>query len=169
MSIIEITLPANKFDPYFRKSKRDIAPRDAHVAEPKITQIRPRQATDAIAPKPPIVVLEPAAAPASTEQPRATVTSAFASPRAAKSSAPAPAARDLIIVYEGRYLGRYRSSRRINHRTAYRAIARELSVRMGDEFDPRKVSLFKLVPIEIDNALELAIGVAPDTVEWFPA
>ena len=119
--------------------------------------------------EPPLVVLEPAAEAAATAEQRDSMAPAIVSSRAVKATPPTQAVRDLIIVYEGRYLGRYRSSRRINHRTAYRAIARELSIRIGDDFDPRKVSLYKLVPIEIDNALELATGAAPDTVEWFPA
>lgn len=169
MSIIEITLPANKFDPYFRKSKRDDTRRDAPVAEPKITQIRPRK-SPAVSQhaEPPLVVLEPIVTTTTPEAQHETTLPPRATQRAVKPILPAPTVRVLIIAYEGRYLGRYRSSRRINHRTAYRAIHRELSVRMGVDFDPRKISLFKLVPIAIENAIELASGPVPDTVEWFP-
>jgi hypothetical protein len=87
-----------------------------------------------------------------------------ASPPAAEADAagpaPSPAAgapgcigvthRDYLIAYGGRFIGHYRSPRRITDRTAFRHVAQRLAEGI-DGFDPQLLEVFKPLPLNVED------------------
>ncbi len=57
--------------------------------------------------------------------------------------------KDYIIAYNGAFLGQFRTWKRVTHRTVFKRIAQRLCEEM-DDFDYRKLQLFRPVPVKID-------------------
>lgn len=61
-----------------------------------------------------------------------------------------PTGIDYIFAYNGKFLGHYRSSKRMTSRKVFTRVAQRLSEDL-ESFDPRRLELFKPTPLKIDR------------------
>ncbi len=65
--------------------------------------------------------------------------------------------RDILVRYNGEFVGVYRTPRKITNRTAYRTLAAVLQGEVPD-FDPEKLELFRPVPLQKPPSHEILRG-----------
>ncbi len=64
-----------------------------------------------------------------------------------------PQERIYVVSYQGSWLGTYRSSKRIQNKTAYLRVAEQLAAEI-DQFDPHQLKLFKLTEVVLKQPIE---------------
>ena len=66
-----------------------------------------------------------------------------------------PQERVYVVAYQGNWLGTYRSSKRIQNKTAYLRVAEQLAAEI-DQFDLQQLKLFKLTEVVLKQPIEFA-------------
>jgi hypothetical protein len=104
------------------------------------------------APRPPLVV--PGEAREPRREPPPLVEKAEQLLRA--SQRPASGGRELLVRYDGKFVGVYRAPRKVTNRTAYRTIAAVLREEVRG-FLPEKLTLFRTVELSRPSAGDLDV------------
>ena len=95
--------------------------------------------------------------------------SSDSAPRNASEDRPKPAAtttRDFIIAYDGRFVGHFRTTRRVSNRGVFKKIAERLAEDI-DDFEATKVSVYRPVALKVDPSVFDESG--EDAFDWFEA
>jgi hypothetical protein len=116
------------------------------------------------------------AAPAGSSLPAATSDQGLASNDATPSTAPTAkkttttspsndTPKDFIVAYDGRFIGHFRSEKRISNRKVFEKTARRLQEGF-DEFDIRLLEIYKPVKLKVDTPEDMS-KIGEGAFQWF--